>query len=124
MVAAWGTQRSADERRRIVRSALILGHKLEEMLAQRQDELRPEEAQRFLMPIMNDTVVEFARQEGVSQDDATAFLGDVSNRDLVLEFNEALEAARGTGLTLDEQLCRIVEARRDRAIWSDHWSSG
>lgn len=124
MVTAWGTQRTLKERRQIVLAALILGRKLEERLNQHQDELRPEEAQRFLMSLMNDAVTEFARQENLSQDEATACLGDVNNRDLILEFNEVLEAVQETGLQLDEQLRRTVEDRQDRAIWSDHWSSG
>lgn len=124
MNAAWGAQRTPEERRRIVQAALILGRKLEEKLGQRQDELRPDEAQRFLMSLINETVTEFARQENLEPDAATEFLSDVNNRDLVLEFNEVLETAHENGLPLDEQLRRIVEDRRDRAIWSDHWSSG
>lgn len=124
MVAAWGAHREPGERRRIAQAAVILGRKLEEKLAQRQDELRPDEAQRFLMALINATVTEFASQENLDSDAATEFLSDVGTRDLVLEFNEALEASEETGLALDDQLRRIVEDREDRAIWSDHWSSG
>lgn len=124
MVAAWGSRRRDEERRRIALAALILGRKLEERLGERGDTPHPEEAQRFLMSLINDTITEFARQEGIGQDEATEFLSAVNNRDLVLEFNEALEAAEATGTPLDEELRRIVEARGERAIWSDHWSSG
>jgi len=123
MTAAWG-ERPRGERRRIVQAALILGRKLEERLSQRQGDLHPDEAQRFLMSLMNDTVAEFADQEGVDSSTATEFLSDVNNRDLILEFNEALESAEETGEPLEDRLRGIVEARRDRAIWSDHWSSG
>lgn len=124
MAAAWGSERPSGEQRRIVQAALILGRKLEERLEQRQEAPRPDEAQRFLMALINDTIAEFARQENIDQDAATGFLSDVTNRDLVLEFNEVLEAAGESGRPLDEQLRRIVEDRQDRAIWSDHWSSG
>lgn len=124
MAAAWGVRRSQEERRQIVQAALILGRKLEERLAQRQDELHPDEAQRFLMALINDTVNEFARQEELEAEEATNFLSDVRNRDVILELNEALEASEESGETLDEHLRLLVEDREDRAIWSDHWSSG
>jgi hypothetical protein len=124
MAAAWGARRSQEERRQIVQAALILGRKLEERLDQRQDELHPDEAQRFLMALINDTVNEFARQEELEAEEATNFLSDVSNRDVILELNEALEASAESGETLDEHLRLLVEDREDRAIWSDHWSSG
>jgi (2Fe-2S) ferredoxin len=124
MQAAWGAQRTAEERRRIVQAALILGRKLDERLAERGEELHPDEAQRFLMALINDTVKEFARQESLDPDDAANFLSDVGTRDLILEFNEVLEASRESGRPLDDQLRQIVEDRQDRAIWSDHWSSG
>jgi hypothetical protein len=124
MAAAWGPGRTQEEQRQIVQAALILGRKLEERLAQRQDELHPDEAQRFLMALINDTVNEFARQEELESEKATNFLSDVSNRDVILELNEALEASAESGKTLDEHLRLLVEDRKDRAIWSDHWSSG
>lgn len=124
MLSAWGTQRSHDERLRIVQAALIFGRKLDERLSQRSEEIHPDEAQRFLMSLITDVIAEFARQEGLDQDSATDFLGDVGTRDLVLEFNEVLEASEETGLSLDEQLRQLVEDRRERAIWSDHWRSG
>ena len=124
MVSAWGPHRSRQERRWIVLAAVILGRKLEERLNECQDELSPDEAQRLLMSLINDTITEFARQEDLAHDEATEFLSYVGNRDLVLEFNETLEAQQESGLDLDEQLRRMVEARRDRAIWADHWSSG
>lgn len=124
MVAAWGAERHPEERRRIVLAAVILGRKLEERLAERGEAPHPDEAQRFLMALMNETIAEFALLEGVGQDAATEFLSDVNNRDLVLEFNEALEAAEATGTPPDDQLRQLVEDRRERAIWSDHWSSG
>lgn len=124
MAAAWGARRSQEERRQIVQAALILGRKLEERLAQRQEELHPDEAQRFLMALINDTVNEFASQEGLGAEEATNFLSDVSTRDVILELNEALEASLESGETLDEHLRLLVEDRKDRAIWSDHWRSG
>lgn len=124
MATAWGARRPQEERRQIVQAALILGRKLEERLAQRQDKLHPDEAQRFLMALINDTVNEFALQEGLNTEEATNFLSDVGNRDLILELNEALEASAESGETLDDHLRLLVEDRKDRAIWSDHWSSG
>ncbi|WP_047866676.1 hypothetical protein [Rubrobacter aplysinae] len=124
MNAAWGDQRTPEERRRIVQAALILGRKLDERLAQRGEDLHPDEAQRFLMSLINDTITEFARQEGLDSEAATGFLSDVGTRDLILELNEVLEASRESGLPLDDQLRQIVGDRRERAIWSDHWSSG
>lgn len=124
MAAAWGAERTPEERRRIVQAALIFGRKLEERLEGRSEELGPDEAQRFLMALINDVVAEFARQENLDRDAATGFLSDVNNRDLVLEFNEVLEEGEQTGAPLDERLRRIVEDRRERAIWSDHFRSG
>lgn len=124
MISAWGAQRTRDERRQIVQAALIFGRKLDERLSQRSEEVQPDEAQRFLMSLINDVIAEFARQEDLDQESATGFLSDVGTRDLVLEFNEVLEAREETGLSLDEQLLRLVEDRRERAIWSDHWRSG
>lgn len=124
MTAAWGAQRPPEERRRIVLAAVILGRKLDQRLEENGQSPSPDEAQRFLMSLMNDTVSEFARQEELDDESATGFLSEIANRDLVLEFNEVLETAEETGRPLDEELRRIVEDRRERAIWSDHWRSG
>ena len=124
MSAAWGARSTREERRRIVQAAIIFGRKLEERLSERTEELQPDEAQRFLMSLINDVIAEFASQEEMSRDEATSFLSDVNTRDLVLEFNEALEAREQTDLSLDEQLRRIVDDRQERAIWSDHFRSG
>ena len=124
MSAAWGARSTRDERRRIVQAAIIFGRKLEERLSQRSQELHPDEAQRFLMSLINDVIAEFASQEEMDRDEATNFLSDVNTRDLVLEFNEVLEARDQTGVGLDEQLRQIVNDRQERAIWSDHFRSG
>lgn len=124
MAAAWGSRSTSEERRRIVQAAVIFGRKLEERLNERSEELHPDEAQRFLMSLINDVVAEFASQEEMDRESATSFLSDVNTRDLVLEFNEVLEAREQTALSLDEQLRRVVNDRQERAIWSDHFRSG
>jgi hypothetical protein len=121
MRRAWG-DRTPEERRRIVLAAMIFGREFEA----RSSEARPEDAQRFLMSLMNAAIEEFAALEGVDRAEATSFLGDVTTRDHVLEFNEVLEAhaAGDTGKTLDGLLREAVESRQEKAIWARHWSSG
>jgi hypothetical protein len=54
-----------------------------------------------------------------------AFLGDVTTRDHVLEFNEVLEEyADDPEKSLDQHLKTAVENRPEKAAWSQHWSSG
>ena len=124
MAAAWGSRSTREERRKIVQAAIIFGRKLEERLSERSEELHPDEAQRFLMSLINGVIAEFASQEEMDRDEATNFLSDVGTRDLVLEFNEVLEAREQTELSLDEQLRQTVESRQERAIWADHFRSG
>ena len=125
MHRAWGTI-SNEERRRIVSAALVFGVQFEEKMVQNPPGPAPEEQQRFLMNLMNGVIREFARREGMDGAEATNFLSDVGTRDLVLEFNEVLEAhaAQESGHTLDELLREAVESRHDKAVWSRHFKSG
>lgn len=125
MRRAWG-DRTAEERRRIVTAAVIFGRQLDDRLEQSPTPPGPEDTQRFLMSLMNAVVEEFAEREGMDRDRAASFLGDVTNRDHILEFNEVLEIyeAEDSDSSLDEVLREAIEDRREKAIWSDHWSSG
>lgn len=119
MLLAWGEGVSARDRRRVVLAALIFGRQFEERAAQRPAESDEDGLRRFLMGLMNGVVEEFARQEGLDRDEAAEFLGEVSTRDHVLEFNEVLDAYeedKETGRTLDELLREAVESRREKAI--------
>jgi hypothetical protein len=121
MRRAWG-DRTPDERRRIVLAAIVFGREFEA----RSSEANAEDAQRFLMSLMNAAIERFAALEGVDRAEATGFLGDVTTRDQILELNEVLESyeAGDSGKTLDALLEEAVQSRREKAIWSDHWSSG
>lgn len=125
MRRAWG-DRTAEERRKIVAAAVIFGRQLDDRLEQSPAPSGPEDTRRFLMSLMNAVVEEFAEREGMDRDGAASFLGDVTNRDHILEFNEVLEVyeAKDSDSSLDELLREAVEDRREKAIWSDHWSSG
>lgn len=125
MRRAWG-DRTADERRRIVTAAVIFGRQLDERLEQSPAPPGPQDTQRFLMSLMNAVVEEFAEREGLDRDGAASFLGDVTNRDRILEFNEVLEVyeAEDSDSSLDRLLHQAVEDRQEKAIWSGHWSSG
>ncbi len=126
MSRAWGEDVSPEDRRRIVVAATVFGNQLEERLAQRSSEVGEEELQRFLMALMDGVVEEFAAREGMDKSEAANFLSEVSTRDYVLEFDEVLDAYTedDSGRTLDEILHEAVDSRRERAIWSKHWSSG
>ncbi len=122
---AWG-ERSPEDRRRIVLAAIIFGRQFEEKMAENPPGPRQEEKQRFLMSLMNAAISEFAKYEGVDQSEASRFLSDVNTRDYVLEFNEVLDAydEDDPELTLDDVFKRAIEARKEKAIRAQHWSSG
>ena len=126
MDLAWGPDRSPEDRRRIVDAAIIFGRMFDERMVEAPPaSLEEKDFQRFLMGLMNAVIAEFAKQEGISEDESGAFLGDMRNRDHVLEFNEVLEsAAQDPDVTLNEHLKAAVEARQDKAIWSRHFRSG
>lgn len=124
MRRAWGEERGSEDRRRIASAALIFGEQLEERLEEGAPGSDEQARQRFLMGLMNAAIREFARRENLSQDEAADFLGDLGTRDRVLELNEALDARSESGRLLDELLGEAVESRQEKAIWSDHWSSG
>ena len=126
MNLAWGLDRSPEDRRRIVQAAMVFGRMFDERMVEAPPaSLEEKDFQRFLMGLMNAVIAEFARQEGISEADSGAFLGDMRNRDHVLEFNEVLEAfAQDPDVTLNEHLKTAVEARQDKAIWSRHFRSG
>jgi hypothetical protein len=121
MRRAWGDIRPED-RRRIVTAATIFGRQFEEQSATTSGE----DPQRLLMSLMNAVVREFAKHENLPEDEAANFLSEVPTRDYILEFDEVLETHKngGSGKTLDELLDEAVESRREKAIWSGHWSSG
>jgi hypothetical protein len=126
MSLAWGPDKTPEDRRRIVLAATIFGRQFEERMRERPPEnLEEREFQRFLMALMNAVISEFAEREGIDQASAAAFLGDLSTRDYVLEFNEVLEEfANETEKPLNEHLKAAVENREAHARWADHWSNG
>ena len=126
MSLAWGPDRSPEDRRRIVDAALIFGRMFDERMVEAPPaSLEEKDFQRFLMGLMNAVVAEFAAREGTSEAEAGAFLGEIRNRDHVLELNEVLEAfAQDPNTPLDEHLRAAVEARQDKAIWARHFRSG
>ena len=126
MSLAWGPNRTSEDWRRIVLAAMIFGRQFEERMLERPPEnLEEREFQRFLMALMNAVISEFAEHEGMDQASAAAFLGDVSIRDYVLEFNEVLEEfVNAPEKSLNEHLKAAVENREVHARWADHWSSG
>jgi hypothetical protein len=126
MSLAWGPDKTPEDRRRIVLAATMFGRQFEERMRERPlESLEEREFQRFLMSLMNAVILEFAEREGIDQISAAAFLGDLSTRDYVLEFNEVLEAfVEEPEKTLGEHLKAAVENREAHARWADHWSSG
>jgi hypothetical protein len=126
MSLAWGAGKTPEDRRRIVFAATIFGRQFEERMRESPPEsLEERDFQRFLMSMMSAVISEFAEHEGTDQASASAFLGEVSTRDYVLEFNEVLEEfADDPEKPLDEHLRTAVESRQERARWAQHWSSG
>ena len=126
MTLAWGPDKTFEDRRRIVLAATIFGRQFEERMGESPPEsLDERESQRFLMSLMNTVISEFAEREGLDPASTAAFLGDVSTRDYVLEFNEVLEEhATNPGKPLNKHLRTAVESRQEKARWSRHWSSG
>jgi len=120
MRLAWGEDTSIEERRRIVVAAMIFGRQFEERVTGRSAEPGEEELQRLLMDLMNGVVAEFARLEGLDENETAGFLSEVGTRDHVLEFDEVLDVYAGgeSGRMLDELLQDAVNGRRDRAIRS------
>lgn len=106
MLKAWGEQ-TPENRRRIVLAAVIFGEQFERRMSENPPGPGEQEMQRFLM---NTVVEEFVAREGMERGAAVSFLGDVTVRDYVLEFNEA-RARR----SLDELLEEAVESRREKA---------
>ena len=126
MSLAWGQDKTPEDQRRIVLAAMIFGRQFEERMRERPPEdLEDREFQRFLMALMNGVISEFAERERIDQASAAAFLGNLSTRDYVLEFNEVLEEfANEPEKSLNEHLKAAVENREAHARWADHWSSG
>ena len=126
MSLAWGSDKTPEDRRRIVLAATIFGRQFEERLREHPPEnLEEREFQRFLMALMNAVISEFAEREGLDPASAAAFLGDIGTRDYVLELNEVLEEyAADPEKPLNEHLRAAVESRQEKARWSRHWSSG
>lgn len=126
MSLAWGSDRSPEDRRRIVDAAVIFGRMFDERMVDAPPaSLEEKDFQRFLMGLMNAVIAEFATREGTSEAEAGAFLGDIRNRDHVLELNEALEAfAIDPDTPLNDHLKTAVEGRQDKAVWARHFRSG
>lgn len=131
MVRAWGARAGREDRRRIVLAAIIFGRQFDERFTGQPSAPDEREAQRLLMGLINGVIKEFAEREDLSLSAATEFLGDVETRDYVLEFNEVLDAYHAAGNSgpesspsLDEQLARAIDDRREKAVWSQHWTSG
>lgn len=126
MSLAWGPDRSPEDRRRVVDAAVIFGRMFDQRMVEAPPaSLEEKDFQRFLMALMNAVIAEFAQKEGMSEADAGAFLGEIRNRDHVLELNEVLEAfAEAPETPLNEHLRAAVEARQDKAVWARHFRSG
>ena len=126
MNLAWGSDRSPEDRRRIVDAAVIFGRMFDErMISAPPASLEEKDFQRFLMGLMNAVITEFATREGIGEAESGEFLGDIRNRDHVLELNEVLESfAQDPDTPLKEHLKAAVEARQDKAVWSRHFRSG
>ncbi|HEX2740945.1 MAG TPA: hypothetical protein VHM69_10900 [Rubrobacter sp.] len=120
MRLAWGEDASAEDRRRIAVAAIIFGRQFEERVAERSADLGEDGLQRFLLDLMSGVVAEFARIEGLDENEAAGFLSEVGTRDHVLEFDEVLDAYEGgePGRTLDELLQDAVNSRREKAARS------
>jgi len=120
MRLAWGEDTSIEERRRIVVAAMIFGRQFEERVTGRSAEPGEDELQRLLMDLISGVVAEFARCEGLDENEAAGSLSEVGTRDYVLEFDEVLDAYVGgeSGRTLDELLRDAVNSRRERAARS------
>ena len=123
MRLAWG-DRPPEERRRIVLAALIFGEQFRERSRTLGPSPDESEVQRLLMGLMSAVIREFAAREGLDENEATYLLGDVRTRDLILEFDEVVSSAEDSNRPLDAVFRETVEARQNRAVWSDHWSSG
>ena len=126
MSLAWGTDKTPEDRRRIILAATIFGRQFEERMRERPPaNLEEKEFQRFLMGIMNGVISEFAGRESMDHAIAADFLSDINVRDYVLEFNEVLEEfADQPEKSLNDHLEAAVENREKHARWADHWSSG
>lgn len=126
MNLAWGPDRSPEDRRRILDAAVIFGRMFDErVVAAPPASLEEKDFQRFLMGLMNAVIAEFAAREGISEAESGTFLGDIRNRDHVLELNEVLEAfAQEPDTPLNEHLRTAVEGRQDKAVWARHFRSG
>ena len=126
MALAWGSDRSFDDRRRVVAAAVIFGRKFEERMANSPPEsLDDAHFQRFLMGLMNAAIDEFAAVEGLDPAAAAAYLGDVGTRDLIFEFSDVLDRfAEEPETSLDRHLRAAVEDRQVKAVWSHHWRGG
>jgi hypothetical protein len=126
MNLAWGPENTPEDRRRIVLAAIIFGRQFNErMQANPPENLEEEHFQRFLMSLMNAVITEFAERENIDETSAAAFLGDITTRDYILEFNEVLEEfVDEPDKPLDELLRSAVENRQEHARWARHWSSG
>ncbi len=122
---AWG-EKTLDERRKIVTAAVIFGERFEKRMEEQPPGSGENDAQRFLMALMNDVIQEFAGREEMERTEATSFLSDVGARDYVLEFNEVLEshASDDSGRTLNEVFQEAIDSRREKAVWAQHFRSG
>ncbi|MBX6765486.1 MAG: hypothetical protein IRY88_17735 [Rubrobacteraceae bacterium] len=124
MELAWG-RRTDQDRYRIMLAALLFGDEFERRTRDGLPADEPGE-RRLLMDIMSAVVERFADLEKLDREEAAAFLGDLTNRDHILELDEVIETFEQEGgqRSLDEVLREVVERRKERRAWARHWSSG
>lgn len=127
MRLAW-SEIPEEDRAKLATAAVIFGRQFQRRVPEGSEPTRENEFQRLLMSLMNDVIEELSRVEGMSKEEATSFLSDVGVRDKVLEMDEVIEAHENSGedpgKSLDALLREAIEGRQEKAIWSDHWSSG
>jgi len=124
MEFAWG-RRTAQDRYRIMLAALLFGDEFERRTRHGLPADEPGE-RRLLMDLMSAVIDRFADLEGLDREEAAAFLGDLTNRDHILELNEVIETfeQEDRQRSLDEVLREAVGRRKERRVWARHWSSG
>lgn len=126
MRLAWGASSSGEDRMRLVLGAVIFGRSFESHVPEGSEPGWGDELQKLLMRLMNDVIEKLSGVEGISKEEAAEFLGDIAVRDKVLEMDEVISAyeSGGSGSSLDTLLREAVDGRREKAVWSNHWSSG
>lgn len=116
---------SIENRPRLVAAAVVFGRRFESRVPEGSEPTKEDEVQKLLMRIMNDVIEEISEIEGMSEDEAAEFLGDVGTRDKIFEMDEVIEEYEGgASESLDSLLRGAVAGRREKAVWADHFRSG